>query len=144
MTMTNKVVNAYKRSDKRRNTVDLSVVAAALDKLSKIRKRPEGYTLEVVRQVKDSIVNDTLHPLKNSVLGILNNVNPDAVKNTRKGDGSDLSGEKVVDMNKEWDNAFKIKHGRKPNFCDSEYRTAWCEKQKSQESFVASNATLTG
>lgn len=148
--MTYEAVNAYKTSSKGRIHIDLNAVAKAMDMLSKIRKRPDGYPLEMVRAVKAAILNDTDHPLKACILNIISNgrlVEDGEETNKKK------SKEEIESRIKEYQKhiqeeqqrqVFENMRGRKPKSCDTEYIGKWSEKQDLDMSLIPSNAILFG
>lgn len=151
--MTNVTVNGYQRSKAGTKIIDLNTVAIALDKLSKIRNRSDGYSMEIVKSVRAAIMNDTDHQLKALVLNIINhgNIVHSAENNqTKKKRSTKQEIEtRIKEYQKNIDTAdknipFAAVKGRKPKFCDSEYKQMWCDRQELGVDITFSNASLLG
>lgn len=105
--MTADIINPYGNTSKGKTLLDLNDVAVALNELSRIRKRPDGYSLEVVKAVRAAILNDTEHPLKTCVLNIIKFGSEKESQPKKKPKKAELLQAALMDYRSELENSIK-------------------------------------
>lgn len=152
--MTADAINPYSNTSKGKTPLDLNTVAVALNELSRIRKRPDGYSLEVVKAVRTAILNDTDHPLKTCVLNIIKFGSDKENVPKKKPTNAELIKAALMDYRSELeggirDHQSRSEKGVKDNqgYLNSktiENRGGWSARQEVDIASIPSNAVLLG
>lgn len=149
-------------NDKTRHQYNVCVVAKALNELARVRGRSDGYTLSVVRDVRDAINNGTEHELKTLVMSIIKHgriIKPVKIEHESEEqiryeaelrmqqqlmEQAILEYDQSIDQSLERSKTLLRMRGRRPQRVQNEHLNSWMNGQKSHIGKIPSNAVLFG